>query len=168
MGLPRLRRGGACPATRGTASLATFRSWPPFDGIYSISVIEHVPATVRRALLADISARTRLGGLVVLTIDLVRGSDELWNLNLGVEVEDLAVHGTFQDVSKKVRMVGLELFRDEVVRDWGESRSRYRPAGPAADKGATVTSLAPCKARVRVDIPPFEVGARYSMTRSFD
>jgi hypothetical protein len=115
----------------GAAGLA-HRSWnctlgelptrPPFDGAYSISVIEHVPAAVRRALLADISARTRLGGLVVLTIDLVRGGDVLWNLNLGVEVEDFAAHGTLQGVVEECAAVGLELFRDEVVRDWGDSR----------------------------------------------
>lgn len=102
--------------------LGDLPTWPPFDGIYSISVIEHVPAKVRRALLADISARTRLGGLVVLTIDLVHGGDELWNLNLGVEVEDLAAHGTLQDVVDEGGVVGLELFRDEVVRNWGDSR----------------------------------------------
>jgi hypothetical protein len=96
--------------------------WPPFDGVYSVSVIEHVPATARRALLADISARTRLGGLVVLTIDLVRGGDDLWNLNLGVEVEDFATHGSLHDVIEECAAVGLEIFREEVVRDWGDSR----------------------------------------------
>jgi hypothetical protein len=95
---------------------------PPFDGIYSISVIEHVPAKARRALLADISTRTRLGGLVVLTIDLVRGTELLWNLNLGVEVENLADHGSLRDVVDECAAVGLELFREEVVRDWGDSR----------------------------------------------
>ncbi len=115
----------------GAAGLA-HRSWnctlgevpsgTPFDGAYSISVIEHVPAKVRRALLADISARTRLGGLVVLTIDLVRGTDDLWNLNLGVEVENPAAHGTIQDVVDECAAVGLELFRHEAVRNWGDSR----------------------------------------------
>ena len=115
----------------GAAGLAN-RSWnstlhelplrPPFDGVYSISVIEHVPAIARRALLADISARTRLDGLVVLTIDLVRGADDLWNLNLGVEVEDLAQHGTLQGVVRECAAVGLELFRQDVVRDWGDTR----------------------------------------------
>ena len=115
----------------GSAGLA-HRSWnctlgelpasPPFDGVYSISVIEHLPATVRRKLLADISTRTRTGGLVVLTVDLVRGSDDLWNRNLEIEVEDAAAHGTFQDVIEECALVGLELFRDDTVRDWDETR----------------------------------------------
>jgi len=112
----------------GAAGLAR-RSWnctldqvpaePAFDAVYSVSVIEHVPAEARRSLLADIAARTRLDGLVVLTIDLVRGRDDLWNLNLGVEVEALAEHGTLEDVVGECSAVGLETFAQEIVRDWG-------------------------------------------------
>ena len=43
-----------------------------FDGALSISVIEHIPATDRRALLGDIALRLRPGGLMVLTVDLTR------------------------------------------------------------------------------------------------
>ena len=115
----------------GSVGLAN-RSWnctldelprrPPSDGIYSISVIEHVTAAARRSMLGDISARTRPGGLVVLTIDLVPGTDKLWNLNLLVEVENPARHGTIHDVVLECAALGLELFRQEIVRDWGSSR----------------------------------------------
>jgi hypothetical protein len=114
----------------GAAGLA-HRSWnctldqlptePPFDGAYSISVIEHLPANIRRCLLRDIAARTALGGLVVLTIDLVRGSDDLWNRNLGVVVERSADHGTFDDIVSECAAVGLETFSKETVRDWGDT-----------------------------------------------
>ncbi len=93
---------------------------PPFDGVYSVSVIEHVPADDRRALLADMAARTRPGGLVVLTIDLKRGEENLWNRNLGVQVEDPWRHGTFQDVIDEGAAVGLSLLRRDTVRDWGD------------------------------------------------
>jgi hypothetical protein len=112
----------------GAAGLA-HRSWnstlgqvpldPPFDGVYSVSVIEHIPADDRRALLADMAARTRPDGLVVLTIDLVRGEDNLWNRNLGVQVEDPGRHGTFQDVIDEGAAVGLTLVRRDTVRAWG-------------------------------------------------
>ena len=91
---------------------------PLVDGIYSVSVIEHVPAAARRALLQDISDRTRLDGLVVLTIDLMRGRDDLWNHNLGVEVEDPAVHGSFENVIAECAEVGLALVHSEAVREW--------------------------------------------------
>jgi hypothetical protein len=94
---------------------------PPFDGAYSVSVIEHLPASARRSLLAAIAARVREGGLVVLTIDLVRGADDLWNRNLGVEVEDLSTHGTLPDVIQECAAVGLEQVDQQVVRDWGDT-----------------------------------------------
>jgi hypothetical protein len=93
-------------------------SRPFFDGIFSVSVIAHIPAKKRRALLADVSARTRTGGLVVLTIDLQPGTDDLWNYNLGVQVEDPSHHGTLQSVVEECSAVGLELFYEERVRDW--------------------------------------------------
>ncbi len=94
---------------------------PPFDGVYSISVIEHIPAQERRNLLTEIALRVRDGGLVVLTIDLVRGSDKLWNRNLGIEVEARAKHGALADVVDECSAVGFDLVRQEVVRDWGDT-----------------------------------------------
>jgi len=111
----------------GSAGLAR-RSWnctldelpeaSSYDGIYSISVIEHVAAPDRRMLLDGVSLHTRLGGLVVLTIDLVPGTDELWNMNLGVEVDDPALHGSLPDVIEECAQVGLEVFLQETVRAW--------------------------------------------------
>ena len=115
----------------GAAGLAR-RSWnctldevpaePPFDGAYSVSVIEQVPAAIRRGLLSDIADRVTPGGLVVLTIDLVRGTDDLWNLNLGVVVEPLSDHGTLDDVVNECYEVGLELTEKDAVREWGDTR----------------------------------------------
>jgi SAM-dependent methyltransferase len=91
-----------------------------YDGVVSVSVIEHLPAVDRRSLLAEMARRTRAGGLLILTIDLIRGSDALWNRNLGVEVEDLPAHGTLDDVVEEATRLGLELHSREVVRDWGD------------------------------------------------
>ncbi len=114
----------------GSVGLA-HRSWnctlgelpvrPPYDGMYSVSVIEHVPAVVRRALLSEISQRTRPGGMVVLTIDLVRGEEALWNRNLGIEVEEPGEHGSFRDVVGEGSDVGLELVDRQIVRSWGDT-----------------------------------------------
>ncbi len=59
---------------------------------------------------------------MALTIDLVRGRDDLWNRSLGVEVEDPARHGTFGAVIAEAASVGLTPFRREVVRHWGDTR----------------------------------------------
>jgi hypothetical protein len=111
-----------------------------YDGTYSVSVIEHIPAVDRRAMLAEISSRTRDGGLVVLTIDLARGRDDLWNRNLGLEVEDPSSHGTLADVVEEGARVGLEVIRREIVRDWGNTNVdiallALRQTGAARPKG---------------------------------
>ena len=91
-----------------------------FDGAFSISVIEHIPATERRALLEAIATRLRPGGLVVLTVDLTRGSEDLWNRNMGVVVEKPGRHGTFRDVITEGNSAGFELVRKDIVREWGD------------------------------------------------
>ena len=60
---------------------------------------------------------------MVLTVDLIRGSMELWNRNMGQIVDEPGRHGTFQDVITEGNAVGFELVQSEVVREWGESRS---------------------------------------------
>jgi SAM-dependent methyltransferase len=91
-----------------------------FDGAFSISVIEHIPATGRRALLKDIALRLRPEGLMVLTVDLARGSLDLWNRNWGKIVDERRRHGTFGDVINEGTSAGFELIRKDVVRDWGD------------------------------------------------
>jgi hypothetical protein len=91
-----------------------------YDGILSVSVIEHLPGSERRSLLAEMAHRTRADGLIVLTIDLVRGSEALWNRNLGVEVEELAAHGSLDDVVAEAGLHGLALVERQVVRNWAD------------------------------------------------
>ena len=91
-----------------------------FDGVVSISVIEHIPAVGRRALLKDIAARLRPGGLLILTVDLKRGSTDLWNRNMGKIVDKPRRHGTFRGVIGEATAAGFELVKTDVVREWGE------------------------------------------------
>jgi hypothetical protein len=93
---------------------------PAFDGVLSVSVIEHIPATTRRALLKTMAARLNAGGLMILTVDLARGGMELWNRNRGETVDTRDRHGTFQDLVSEASAVGFELIRHDVVREWGD------------------------------------------------
>ncbi len=101
-------------------TLAELPRRPPFDCAYSVSVIEHLPATERRGLLADISSRLRPGGLAVLTVDLKRGTDDLWNRSRGVQVEDQTRHGTVHDLMVEASRLGLGISRFQAARDWGD------------------------------------------------
>lgn len=113
-----------------------------FDGAYSVSVIEHLPARQRRALLSQLAMRVRPGGVLVLTIDLVRGADDLWNRSRGVEVEKGSKHGTLQDVMAESTRAGFDTFSVERVREWGGTavdigmlamRRRTAPASTSLD-----------------------------------
>jgi hypothetical protein len=56
---------------------------------------------------------------MVLTIDLVRGGNDLWNRNRG-QIVDERRHGTFGDVVSEGAAAGFELIRKDVVREWGD------------------------------------------------
>jgi SAM-dependent methyltransferase len=91
-----------------------------FDGVVCVSVIEHIPATGRRALLKAMAARVRPGGVMVLTVDLKPGGMELWNRNMDQIVDKPGRHGTFQDLIAEGSNSGFELVRSETVRKWGD------------------------------------------------
>ncbi len=91
-----------------------------FDGCYSVSVVEHLPASDRRALFVEIGARLQPGGVAILTVDLVRGSDGLWNRNRGLEVEPAERHGSFPLVMAEISAAGFALIKADVVRNWGQ------------------------------------------------
>lgn len=74
-----------------------------FDIVYSISVIEHVPATARRALFNRLAKWTKPGGEVLLTIDLYKGQQNLWNYNYGAVVEDVSTHGNLENILHELR-----------------------------------------------------------------
>jgi SAM-dependent methyltransferase len=91
-----------------------------FDGAVSISVIEHVHAKERRALLGAMALRIRPGGLLVLTVDLTRDGLDLWNRNMGQIVDKPGRHGTFGDVIAEGEAAGFELVDQDIVREWGD------------------------------------------------
>jgi hypothetical protein len=80
----------------------------------SVSVIEHIPAEVRRAGLKALSTALEPGGLMVFTVDLVKGSRQLWNRVLDIEVEPLAVHGSVEDMIAEADAFGMRLVHQEL------------------------------------------------------
>ena len=80
----------------------------------SVSVIEHIPAEVRRAGLQALSVALEDKGLLILTVDLVRGTRQLWNRVLDIEVEGLDVHGTVEDLIGEAAACGLSLVHQEL------------------------------------------------------
>src|SRR5690606_11557505 len=74
-----------------------------FDLLYSVSVIEHMPAAIRRAVFDAIGRCLKPRGRLMLTLDLVPGTLRLWNRDRGKPVEDAKAHGTLDDVLAELR-----------------------------------------------------------------
>ncbi len=102
-----------------------YEAWTPpatFDAIYSVSVIEHVPLITRSKWLSGFTNQLKPGGLLLLTVDLVRGTDSLWNLCEGKQVEEPAQHGKFSTLCDELIAAGYEIVSTDVRREVPKSR----------------------------------------------
>lgn len=91
-----------------------------YDLIYSVSVIEHLRSGVRQLLLEAMHQRLQRGGFLVLTVDLVKGTNALWNRSEGVKVEPADTHGCIDDVVAEAESIGLELVEMKTIREWSK------------------------------------------------
>ncbi|WLR43399.1 methyltransferase domain-containing protein [Bacillus carboniphilus] len=86
-----------------------------FDYWYSISVVEHVPAKIRRDLLEMISDTLKDNGKLYLTVDLQKNSRDLWNLSEGKVVEENRIHGTFEDIENELTQFGFSILEKRII-----------------------------------------------------
>ncbi len=93
-----------------------------FDVIYSVSVIEHVPGDVRRLWIDNFARQLTPGGVLLLTVDLVPGTDTLWNLSEGRVVEPQEAHGEFSTLLDELQKAGFEIAFTGVQRAIPDSR----------------------------------------------
>lgn len=94
-----------------------------FDVIYSVSVIEHVPASTRRDMIGAAGRYLKSGGKLILTLDLEPGGFQLWNRNLGKVVEAPKAHGTLDHVLGELREIGLDIDQFEMHRNLPKSNT---------------------------------------------
>jgi 2-polyprenyl-3-methyl-5-hydroxy-6-metoxy-1,4-benzoquinol methylase len=74
------------------------------DVIYSVSVVEHMPKKTWEQLIKRAAEWLRLGGRFIITLDLIPGTELLWNISEGVEVEQIAQHGNLYDFRESLRI----------------------------------------------------------------
>lgn len=94
-----------------------------FDSIYSISVIEHMPKKIRRNVLKKTATLLKKNGSLLLTIDLVPNTNDLWNFSEDKEVEPISVHGTTQTFKKELASLGFKIEKEHIKRNIYESRT---------------------------------------------
>lgn len=75
----------------------------------SVSVIEHLPAEVRRAGLRNMARFLEPDGVAIFTVDLVKGTSQLWNRILGTVVEPVEIHGDLDGLVAECGQLGLQL-----------------------------------------------------------
>jgi SAM-dependent methyltransferase len=97
-------------------SLAAVPAEMGFDAIISISVIEHLHASLRRQLLHEMRARCHPGARLILTVDIAAGGYALWNRAAGVQVEADEEHGDWWGLLHEVSSAGFETIDARVVR----------------------------------------------------
>lgn len=113
---------------------AAFTADEPYEAIYSISVLEHLPAGLRRRIFANLASQLAPAGRLYLSFDLIPRSRKLWRMSEGKEVEAEEVHGTFDDILDELTAVGLEVTDVSTVTGIRDSRTdvaflEARPAG---------------------------------------
>ncbi|MBE3606334.1 methyltransferase domain-containing protein, partial [Campylobacter sp. RM13119] len=86
------------------------------DVWYSVSVVEHMPAFIRRAIFKIMADTLKVNGRLLLTIDLVKDSNKLWNMAEGKIVEDESEHGTFESFVDELEKIGFEIEEKEIYR----------------------------------------------------
>jgi len=94
-----------------------------FDVIYSVSVIEHVPASDRRKIWGKLKQLLKSSGVLLLTLDLIPGADLLWNYSGGHLVEDIEKHGSMDSIKDELAFCGFTIDEMTFLRAYRESRT---------------------------------------------
>jgi 2-polyprenyl-3-methyl-5-hydroxy-6-metoxy-1,4-benzoquinol methylase len=93
----------------------------PFDAIFSVSAIEHIPGANRRIWIDQFARHIRVGGVLLLTVDLVPNSDALWNRAEGSVVEATYVHGEFATLLEELDRAGFTIEATDIQRAIADS-----------------------------------------------
>lgn len=77
------------------------------DVWYSVSVIEHLPRVDRLDTLRKMRTSLKKNGKLLLTIDVCKRSDFLWNYSAGSQVEPVEEHGTIETLRAELEEIGF-------------------------------------------------------------
>jgi len=98
---------------------------PPrkYRAIYAICVLAHLTAVERNGVLDRCRSWLEPGGNLLLTFDVVRGTEFVWNFRLGSEFEPRSSHGTIDTLVGEVESRGFRVTERTVLRDVYKARS---------------------------------------------
>ena len=102
-------------------SVTEFEPATKYDAIFSVSVISLMPTPIREAMLSRCRSWLQQDGQLLLAIDLIPGTDTLWNK--GGSNETPEQHGTFQTIEDQLRQLGFSVSESRSVRNVWKSRT---------------------------------------------
>lgn len=91
------------------------------DCLYSISVVEHLHSNIRHNLWVSMARWMKIGADLLLTVDLVPNTTELWNFEQGKPVEDPTTHGCSDSLIEELARAGFCLFDMTIKRDYPDT-----------------------------------------------
>ena len=94
-----------------------------FRVIYSVSVVEHMPKKIWERVIKLAAKWLRSGGRLIITLDLIPGTEFLWNISEGEEVENIDQHGSLNDFRDMLRKNNLIEKDFKIVREIPSSRT---------------------------------------------
>ena len=92
------------------------------DVVLSVSVIEHLPSEVRKRWIEKASEQLVLGGLLLLTVDLIPFTNRLWNYSQGELVDLEESHGSIDDLLSEIKGYGFNIINCEITNYLPRSR----------------------------------------------
>lgn len=102
---------------------STYTAGEPFDAIYSVSVLEHLPADLRRSIFSNMRRQLGARGRLYLSFDLIPETDDLWLFSEGHQVEAAAIHGTADSIVGELQALGFLITELSTVRHIRDSRT---------------------------------------------
>ena len=98
---------------------------PPyrFDVIYSVAVLAHLSASERKTAFLACRSLLRPEGTLLATLDLIPGTELLWNTREGSEVEPAERHGDINEVRQDLANLGFQIEELRVHRMVPRSRT---------------------------------------------
>ncbi|MCL4505048.1 MAG: class I SAM-dependent methyltransferase [Chloroflexi bacterium] len=94
-----------------------------FDIVYSISVLEHIRRSSRQLLIHKMASLLKADGILLLTLDLIRGTDNLWNMSEGKVVEKVDSHGDVESIITELTTENLLIRKQKKLTDISGGRT---------------------------------------------
>ena len=94
-----------------------------YDAVYSVGMLAHLSSPRRTQLVTNLGGWLRPKGHLLLTIDIIKGTQYIWNKYQDKVIESEDQHGTIHDILGELRSYCYAINEFVVLRDIHEART---------------------------------------------